>query len=128
MANQPNSDTLDQIGRSDVSKRVKLAISNACFLDKIISVPDRDDGEVTILAHTKRPPVPTIDADSAILAHSRRPPVLTVDDPFDIVGKSRIQDRPFQIESMFNTFESMLFSTHANSRFMSMVSYYFPDI
>lgn len=98
-----NSETRD-ISSTDNRKRLRFTLSNECFLDTMVSIPDAAD-DITILTETVTPPV------------------LNIDNPFDIVGKTRIYDRDFAIDLMFKTFDAMLYSDLHGSRFMSMVRY-----
>lgn len=107
MTTPTTQDTTDQISTTDTRKRIRLTLSNDCFLDEMVSIPECCDDDIAVLTQTDAPPV------------------LTVDSPFAVVGKSRIQYRQFQIDSMFKIFESMLYCAHTTSRFMPIVSYLF---
>lgn len=98
----------DEITSTDGRKRVRMTMSNECFLDEILTVPYQTDP----------------DTDVTVLEQTQVPPVLNVDDPFTTIGKTRIRERKFMIDSMFTTFNDMLYSSHPTSKFMTMVSFY----
>lgn len=112
MASQTQDNT-DQISSTDDRKRIKLSLSNDCFLDEMVRIPSGD-------------PSPTVtDDDVEVVNQTNTPPVLNIDDPFTVEGKTRIKRRDYMIKAMFDMFDSELYSDcyPSHSKFMSMVSF-----
>lgn len=104
MANQRDHIGSDLITSTDTRKRVRLTFSNSCFLDEMIPIHIQATDGIEVLDQ------------------QAYPPTLTVADPYTFSGDTRIHDRHFMVESMFATFNSMLYSDRPGSRYMSMVS------
>lgn len=104
MSYKDNKVGVQEISSSDGHKRVRLSLSAGCFLDRRVPIRDIED-DVTVIAQTYTPPS------------------LNVDNPFDLTGKTRIDDRDFVVTSMFNLFAADLYSERSGSRFMTMVRY-----